>query len=634
MKKQITERFKGGIAARLLKLLLFYLGCCLFFFFGKLLFVVRTSGMDSGFGDTCSRLFEAWYYGMPLDIATSGYLVSPLLFVMIGSLWYLPKSRKWWKYSYNIYIGVASLFVALVTVGDAMLYTYWGFKLDSTIFVYLGQPEGVTNSVSLWEIVLGFLLFFMTWAVGYLCLQLPKTVGLTHCRRPLLGSLLLVLFGGLAFLGIRGGVGRSTANVAMVYYSNNTLRNHTAVNPAFSLVYSIDLTEDFDSEFNYFDEETRRKTFDEIGFSLTKDAPLADTLFTTPHPNVVVVLMEGMGAQFVGSLGGKAGVTPYLEQLSDEGIWFTRCYANSYRTDRGTVSAFSGYPAVPTASVMRVQTKVDALPGIAKTLLRRGYETEFIYGGDVDFTGTKGYLLATGYQSVMGDKHFPFEVRHTHGWGVTDAITFDTLYQRIVQKPVSEKPWHIGFLTLASHEPWEVPYHRIKDDEIANSMAYLDDCIGRFIERLKQTPHWKNLVLVFLPDHGIRYPQGVEDDQPRKHHIPLLMVGGAVKKPKTVDLVCNQSDMAATLLGQMNLATDDFAFSRNVLATTYRPMAFFTWGNGIGIIEQQGNTVFDIIANRVIHEEGAPNARRIDYGKAYLQTVYDDLAGKLQTPSK
>lgn len=629
----IPTYYRGGVSGRILKLLLFYLGCGLLFFFGKLLFAVRTWGEGESISDFVSRIWGAWWHGLPLDISMSGYLISPLLLILLGSLWVLPKSRRGWNISYNIYAGAVSLIAAMVIVGDAMLYTYWGFKLDATIFVYLGQPEGITNSVSLWEIGLGFLLFFILWFVGYWCLQLPKTVALERCRRPILGSILLILFGGVAFLGIRGGVGRSTANVGMVYYSNDALRNHSAVNPVFSLFASISKTEDFGAEFNYFDEEKRQNIFDEIGFVSVNQAPLADTLFTTARPNVVVVLMEGMGAQFVESLGGVSNVTPNLERLSHEGIWFTQCYANSFRTDRGTVSAFSGYPAVPTVSVMRVQSKVNVLPGIAKTLLHSGYDTEFIYGGDVDFTGTKGYLLATGYQKVMGDKHFPAEARKTHGWGVTDAITFDTLYQHIVSKPVS-RPWHIGFLTLASHEPWQVPYQRIEGDEIANSMAYLDDCIGRLVSRLKQTPQWKNLVLVFLPDHGIRYPQGVEEDQPRKHHIPLLMVGGAVKKPCVVDVPCNQSDMAATLLGQMQLPLDDFMFSRNVFSTTYHPIAFFTWGNGIGIIEPQGYTVYDIIADRTMHEEGQPNPRRTDYGKAYLQTVYDDLGGVLNKARK
>ena len=95
-------------------------------------------------------------------------------------------------------------------------------------------------------------------------------------------------------------------------------------------------------------------------------------------------------------------------------------------------------------------------------------------------------------------------MRRTHDWGVTDRIAFDSLYARIVRYPTSQ-PWHLGFLTLASHEPWKVPYDRLAGDERANAMAYLDDCIGRFVERLRQTPLWDNTLVVILPDHGIPY---------------------------------------------------------------------------------------------------------------------------------
>ena len=601
-------------------LLVFYAASIILFWMGRTFFVARCFQLDSTLayakltGQTC-------FHGLPLDIATAGYLATPPFAIMLLSIWMPLGSKKVWHRLHTAYLIVLAVAMGLILAGDAMLYPYWGFKIDATIFNYLSQPSGAIKSVSAAEVAL-FCVSTLLFAL--LGLGLWKAAGNVPTQRPahkLWATLLMILVGALMFVGIRGGIGRSTANVGLAYYSNNVQHNHAAVNPAFSIFSTIKRNQDYGAAFNYFDEARRAHIFETMGFS--PKAP-ATARLKTKRVNVVVIIMEGMGAQFVESLGGKAGVTPNLERLKSEGLWFTRCYANSFRTDRGTVSTLSGYPAVPTVSVMRLQHVVNRLPGIAATLAKQGYDTEFLYGGDIDFTGTKGYLLATGYKHLYSETHFPISVRRSHAWGVTDAIAFDTLFQHIMAKP-ARKPWHIGFLTLASHEPWQVPYNRIKGDERANAFAYLDHCLGHFIDRLKTTPQWENLLIVIMPDHGIRYPTDITELNPQKHHIPMLWTGGAIVQPEVIDHLCNQSDMAATLLGQLRLPIEQFTFSRNILSPDYKPCAFYTWSGGVAAIDTMGYSIIDTEANQVAAESPGHSTERLERAKAYLQTIYDDL---------
>ena len=104
-----------------------------------------------------------------------------------------------------------------------------------------------------------------------------------------------------------------------------------------------------------------------------------------------------------------------------------------------------------------------------------------------------------------------------------------------------------------------MPYSRLPHDEKANAFAYLDDCIGRFVEKLKKTEAWKNLLVIFLPDHGINYPEGIPDSDERRSHIPMIWVGGAVSAPRVVSKICNQTDLPATLLGHQRCELADEA---------------------------------------------------------------------------
>lgn len=606
---------------RLLFLLKFYAAVVGVFLLSKPCFFVVEGW--SGVGDCLSVM----WHGLPLDLATAGYLTALLWLATGVSVWVrLPHVRT----VYNVYVGIVAALLSLILVANICLYGFWGFPLDGTALGYLDSPAGAAASVSWWYmtgvtaviIAVGLGLFFL------LSRLLPREIRL--CERRGLTTAVLVVVGGVLFLAIRGGVGKSTANVGMVYYSTDQRLNHAAVNPAFSVFSSLLKTKDFASEHDYFPEDERRAIFDSLGFGLQSVSP--DTLLTTSRPNVLIILMEGCGGTFVNAVDSLASpdVTPNLNRLAREGVLFASCYANSFRTDRGTLSTLSGYPAFPDVSVMKIPAKCAHLPGIAASLKRAGYTTDFLYGGDINFTNTKGYLLSTGYTTTYGDTDFTEAERKTHDWGVTDRITFARLLDMIKAKP-TDKPWHTAFLTLASHEPWGVPYDRIKGDKVANSMAYLDDCIGEFIAAFKQLPAWQNTLVVILPDHGIGYPEGIREDDPRRSHIPLIWTGGAVRSPRVVTALCNQSDLAATLLGQLGLPHDDFTFSRDVLSQNYtRPSAIHVWSEGIFIKDPTGLTAINLVTKpqTTLRDEPSPSSARSRAVNAYLQTAYDELGSR------
>jgi phosphoglycerol transferase MdoB-like AlkP superfamily enzyme len=195
-------------------------------------------------------------------------------------------------------------------------------------------------------------------------------------------------------------------------------------------------------------------------------------------------------------------------------------------------------------------------------------------------------------------------------------------------KDRKDGPWMTTFLTLSSHEPFDVPYNRL-EDKIPNAFAFTDDCLGKFIEKLKQTPVWDNLLVVCIPDHGFRYPKEKIDRGGEFSHIPMLWLGGAVKQPMKVDKIMNQTDMAATLLGQLGLDHSMFTFSRNVLGSAYTyPFSFHCHGGGFAFRDSTGVSAYDTKANQISFEEPSVNEERLNRGKAILQSVYDDLGSR------
>jgi phosphoglycerol transferase MdoB-like AlkP superfamily enzyme len=599
---------------------LYFFTVLLIFILQKPLFMLYNGSIEKGFG--FADYMQVMIHGASLDAATAGYLTAfPFLLVLI-SIWFRKFPLK--KILYGYYILAAAL-ISIIFVVDMALYTFWGFKLDASVFLYIDSPKEALASVSVGFILLRVLAILLLIALNsWVLLKITPSV-LTATRKRIAGTAGMLLLGGVLFIIIRGGVTESTSNIGQVYFSNEPFLNHSAVNPDFSLLSSMGKSQDFASEFNFFDEEKRAALFD--GLYPTTDGDSIIQVLNTKRPNILIILMEGFGGAFVEPLGGLPDVTPHFNRLSKEGVFFTNCYANSFRTDRGTVCTFSGYLGLPTASVMKIPAKSRTLPAIAEGLSKAGYKTDFLYGGDINFTNMKSYLLSTGYQRLTANTDFSLAEQTSNAWGVNDDITFEYLFNQLRNRK-EEGPWHTAFLTLSSHEPFEVPYHRL-EDKIPNAFAYTDECLGKFVDRLKQTPAWKDLLVICLPDHGFYYPREGSNAMPRFYHIPLLWLGGAVKQPMQVDKIMNQTDLAATLLGQLGLEHTAFTFSRNVLGSDYKyPFVFYSFNNGFSFRDSTGVTVFDNNSGSILFNEPEADESRLDKGKAILQTVYDDLGNR------
>ena len=228
-------------------------------------------------------------HGLQLDATVSGYLtVIPLLFTLL-SVW-IPG-----RYISSIlkgYFFLISIIIALVFVVDIALYPYWGFRLDATPLFYLQSPGDALASAPASTLILQTLVFFVYtygifWVLGRYILPLIPEV---HVKKELHNSFRLLVLGGILFIPIRGGVTTSTANVGMVYYSNNQFLNHSAINPCFSFLASLSKQQDFASQYNYLSESDRSKTFKEMTGHPQGDS--IPSLLSTKHPNILLILME------------------------------------------------------------------------------------------------------------------------------------------------------------------------------------------------------------------------------------------------------------------------------------------------------------------------------------------------------
>lgn len=587
------------------------------------------------------------WHGLPLDLSMAGYLsVIPVL-LSIAVVWL---KRDLVKPIMNIYFIIASLFITCSFLLNTSLYPYWKYPLDSTpLFYFFTSPADAIASVSIWQVILSIVILIVLTIGVWFTLRMRGEKRQQYSRYGYgygrLGSgkrnrfddfdrhrgrtsIILLLLTGLLFLPIRGGITVSTMNTGQAYYSQNAFLNHSAVNPLFSLMESITHQEDFASQYRFMKDKEADKIFatmtstsDENTYPLLNEAT-----FKKGTPDILIVIMESFASDIMPSMGSYKDVAVCLDSIAQQSILFTRFYANSFRTDRGLVSILSGYPAQPTTSIMRYPRKTSQLPSIARNLAKyKNYKTTYYYGGDADFCNMRSYLVSQGYQHIISDANFPIEDKLSK-WGVPDHILAAKMIEDIKAQQNEKHPMLRILQTSSSHEPFEVPYHRLKDKRL-NAFAYTDSVMGAIVREYRKLPRWKNTLIVFVPDHVGGYKEQLNDHDRSRYQIPLILAGGAISRPMKVGIIGSQHDIAATLLGQLGVEHREFTFSKNMMSDATPKFAFFAVNDAFGIVSEENSLIYDNRAKRIVYDKG-DKGFNLKRGQAYLQKLYDDLAKK------
>ncbi len=558
-------------------------------------------------------------HGMQLDISMTGYyLLIPGLILAV---------TPYFKPAYTLHIinfyNLVLLFVtSFIVISDLELYKHWGFRLDNTPLLYLGKPKEALASVD-FRTILFHLVFALLIFVGFYRFYLAGNKYfhkiITTAGWP--ASAFFLLITASLILPIRGGTGVAPMNIGNVYFHENSFANHAAINVMFNLGYSLTNTEDRANPYICADVETMLNEVEQLEVTGEKETR---KIITDGSPNVLMIILESFNAKIIGMQGGIKGVAQNLEKLIPEGVFFNNLYASGDRSDKGIVSILSGFPAMPRFSVIKYPQKTQYLPFISKDLAARGYKTAFYYGGDIDFANMRSYITNGGFQEMISKNDF-HPSTYNSKWGVHDHVVFERLFNDLQSR---DQPFFHVLFTLSSHEPFEVPVETAipgsdPESRFMNAVHYTDQCLGHFIEKAKQTSWWKNTLLILVPDHGSRHPGYSHANDPARYRIPMLWLGGVVaEKNLIVEKVGSQTDIAKTLMRQLNLSDSRYEFGKDLLSPHSGSFAAFFYNDGFGWITDSSCFSFsnhDLEVSRFIEK---PGAAEVFQARCYQQYCY------------
>lgn len=271
------------------------------------------------------------------------------------------------------------------------------------------------------------------------------------------------------------------------------------------------------------------------------------------HPNIVFITVESLSADYMGAFGNQKGLTPNLDKLAQESLFFTKVYATGTRTVRGLEALTLAIPPTPGQSIVR-RPDNDDLFTLGSVLNSRDYKSWFIYGGYGYFDNMNDFYAKNNYQ-ILDRTSIPKEKIMTETvWGVADEVIFNEAVENLDKAYANGEKVFQMIMTTSNHRPYIYPNGRINIPSpggTSGAVKYTDWAIGNFLAEAKKHPWFQDTVFVIVADHQAA-SAGKTEVPIKKYHIPLLIYAPKLIAPERVDRLMSQMDVAPTLLGLLN----------------------------------------------------------------------------------
>jgi phosphoglycerol transferase MdoB-like AlkP superfamily enzyme len=272
--------------------------------------------------------------------------------------------------------------------------------------------------------------------------------------------------------------------------------------------------------------------------------------------NVVLVSVESLGSEFLGAYGDPRGLTPNLDRLAGESLWFSNLYATGNRTVRGMEALSLALPPTPGQSIVR-RPNNELLFSLGSVFEDKGYGVLFAYGGYGYFDNMNAFFDANDYR-VIDRRSIPSErIEFENVWGVADEHLYAQVIEEIDREKAAQpqRPVFVHVMTTSNHRPYTYPPDRVdipSGSGREGAVKYTDYAIGRFLEAVRGKPWFKDTLFVITADHGAS-ARGTSRIPLDKYRIPLFVYSPANIAPRRVERLMSQIDIPPTLLGMLGV---------------------------------------------------------------------------------
>lgn len=511
--------------------------------------------------------------GLLYDLSFLVYALLPL-----GIFLLLLPARVWrsttWRWLLRALLFVSAYVMLFTAVAEWLFWDEFGVRFNFIAVDYLVYSDEVLNNI-LESYPIGLLLSILAGASLIITLALHKALSWVCAsasaplRTRLLGSLGLIVVAILVGVLVdqdhprgQGGntyvreLGSNGPYQFFAAFRNNELdysQFYTTL-PAEEVGKQI-RTELAESNARFQDKEA-----EDIRRTISADGALR-------KHNIVLVTIESLSAKYLGSNGDERDLTPNLDELRRNSLYFNNFYATGTRTDRGLEAITLSIPPTPGRSIVKRIGRESGFASLGQQLKAVGYDTVFLYGGRGYFDNMNAFFSGNGYRIVDQSSVAESDIHFKNAWGMADEDLYAQATRIADENFAKRQPFLLQLMTTSNHRPYTYPDGKI-DIPSGNgrdgAVKYTDYAIGQFLKSVKDKPWFDDTIFVFVADHTAG-SAGKEDLPVANYQIPLFIYAPKLLPVGERGELASQLDLAPTLLAMLNLSYESTFFGRDLM---------------------------------------------------------------------
>ncbi|GLK90779.1 LTA synthase family protein [Pseudomonas turukhanskensis] len=557
-----------------LRFLLLITGLWLLIFFLTRLVLLSTHLSEAGTG-----FVTVFGIGLLYDLSFLVYALLPMsLYVLLcpPALW-RSHGHRWFLQA----MVALSVFVMLFTaVAEWLFWDEFGVRFNFIAVDYLVYSDEVLNNL-LESYPIGKLLSGLAVIAALICIALHKPLG--QIFRAPLPSWRMRLTTLAALLIVGTGIVLVVDQDTPGGHGGNTYQRELASNGPYQFFAAFRNNElDYQQFYATLSKgevaQHIRGELAESNVSFVGKDPLdirrRITQSTAPaHHNVILVTIESFSAKYMGSNGHLGGLTPNLDQLRKESLYFNNFYATGTRTDRGLEAITLSIPPTPGRSIVKRVGRESGFSSLGQQLAHVGYDSVFVYGGRGYFDNMNAFFSGNGYRVVDQSSVDEADIHFKNAWGMADEDLYRQTLKLADEDFAKQKPFLLQLMTTSNHRPYTYPDGRIDIASGAGrdgAVKYTDYAIGKFLQDARSKPWFNDTIFVFVADHTAG-SAGKEDLPVRNYQIPLFIYAPKLITAREEVQLASQIDLAPTLLGLLNIGYESTFFGRDLLQPSALP---------------------------------------------------------------
>jgi len=312
--------------------------------------------------------------------------------------------------------------------------------------------------------------------------------------------------------------------------------------------------------------------------------------------NIAVIVIESFSAEYMSAFGNRKELTPNLDCLAEESLFFANLHATGTRTDRGLEAITLSVPPTPGRSIVK-RPDNENMFSWGFLMKERGYDVKFIYSGYGYFDNMNYFFSHNGFETVDRNNFSKSEIVFENAWGVCDEDLFNKCMKEFDKSFKKNTPFFALILTTSNHRPFTYPNGRIdipSHSGRGGAVKYTDYAIGKFIRDAKEKPWFEDTLFVIVADHCAS-SAGKTKLPVKKYEIPLLIYSPGHVTPQKIDKLASQIDIAPTVLGLLNFNYKSKFFGKDILKMEPdQERAFIGTYEKLGYVKKDRLVILDI----------------------------------------